>query len=117
MRAEGVLGLFLRQEALSDEQLDMIFGNCNDEIIYRNLIGSLKNLASNIKPLSLSRIIDRIIITPKNKVKGDEIDLLKNLCYESNSNRKAEDEPLVRLNQCKVLEFYWDFLTEDGADE
>ena len=94
----------------------MIWGNCNDEIIYRNLIGSLKNLASNIKPLSLSRIIDRILITPKNKVKGDEIELLKNLCF-TNKAHSAEDEPLVRLNQCKVLEFYWDFLTEDGADE
>ena len=117
MRAEGVLGLFLRQDALTDEHLDMIWGNCNDEIIYHNLIGSLKNLASNIKPLSLSRIIDRVIITPKNKVKGDEIELLKNLCYDSNYNKSAEDEPLVRLNQIKVLEFYWDFLTADGSDE
>lgn len=61
MRAEGVLGLFLNQEVLSEDQLNMIWTNAGEDAIYRNLISSLSNLASKVKPLQLTSIIERVV--------------------------------------------------------
>lgn len=112
-RAEGVLGLFLSQEALSDEDLDMIWSNClAEDAIYRNLIASLSNLdTSAMKPAQMSKVIDRVMKVPKSKIRQDEIDLLQLLCYNNLASVKEEDEPLVKINQAKVIEFYMDFLT------
>lgn len=117
MRAEGVLGLFLNQEALTEQQLNMIWRNCSaEDAIYRNLIASLSNLSSKVKPTQMMTIIDRIVQTPKPKVKTDEIELVLTLCYNKENSANMEDEPIVNVNRCKVLEFYWDFLTGDEAD-
>lgn len=61
-------------------------------------------------------IIERIVQTPKSKVKTDEIELVLTLCYNKESSVNMEDEPIVKVNRSKVLEFYWDFLTGDDAD-
>ena len=61
MRAEGVLGLFLNQEVLTEDQLNMIWTNAGEDAIYRNLISSLSNLASKVKPLQLTSIIERVV--------------------------------------------------------
>ena len=45
-RAGGILALFLSQDALSEEQLDFIWGNCSEDSIYRNLISCLGEIAS-----------------------------------------------------------------------
>ena len=61
-------------------------------------------------------IIERIVQTPKSKVKTDEIELVLTLCYNKESSVNMEDEPIVKVNRSKVLEFYWNFLTGDDAD-
>ena len=48
-----------------------------------------------------------------NKIKMDEIELLMSLSFEG--NYETEDEPIAKINQNIVLEFYWDFLTDDNA--
>ena len=117
MRAEGVLGLFLANDVLSAEQIDMIWRNCYaEDAIYRNLIASLGNLSSKVKPALLTTLIERVASTPRNKIKNDEIELMSNLCYEG-STVNLEDEPIIKINQSKVLEFYWEYLTGEGADK
>ena len=116
MRSESLIGLFLSQGAISEQQIDMIWKNCSDEdATYRNLIASLKNLASNTKPQQLTSIIDKIVTTNKQKIKSDEIELLCSLC--SDGVYETDDEPIVKINQARVMEFYWDYLTDDNATE
>jgi len=95
----------------------MIWRNCQrEDAIYRNLIASLSNLSSKVKPTQMMSIIDRIAQTPKPKVRTDEIELIMSLCFSSESSASKDQEPIVKVNQSKVLEFYWDFLTGDEAD-
>ena len=53
--------------------------------------------------------------TPKRKIKEDEIELVMSLCFENVYN--TEDAPIVKLNQNRVLTFYWEYLTDESADE
>lgn len=91
----------------------MIWKNCDEDATYRNLISCLKNLSTNVKPNQLTSIIERVVKTPMNKIKMDEIELLMSLSFEG--NYETEDEPIAKINQNIVLEFYWDFLTDDNA--
>ena len=52
---------------------------------------------------------------PFNKIKSDEIELVQSLCFDNSYD--TEDEPIVRLNQSRVLEFYWDYMTAEHSDE
>ena len=114
-RAGGILALFLSQDSLSEEQLDFIWGNCSEDSIYRNLVSCLQDLASQVKPGALTTIINRVCKTPFNKIKGDEIELLQTLCFDNKYD--SEDEPQVRINQARVLQFFWDYLTNENSSE
>lgn len=117
MRSSGILGLFLSQDALTEEQLTTIWTNCEAAQCYNNLIDALSDMTNftSLKPIQVTSIIERVSQVPKNKCKADEIGLLHILSFDVKA-LATEEEPVVRLNQCKVLEFYWDFLTDDGAE-
>ena len=115
-RAGGILSLFLNQEALSEDQINFIWSSCSDDTLYRALIQDcLKDLTSHVSPLQLVSIIERVCMTPKKRIKEDEIDLVMSLCYDNVYN--AEDAPIVKLNQNRVLDFYWEYLTDESSEE
>ena len=89
-RAGGILSLFLNQDALSEEQLDLIWNNCSEDAIYRNLVTCLTDLASQVKPGQLTTIINRVCQTPRNKIKSDEIELLQTLCFDNKYDSSEE---------------------------
>lgn len=70
-----------------------------------------------MKPAQSMRLIERVMQTGKSKIRNDEIELLQTLCFNNITSVKTEDEPLVKLNQAAVLEFYWDYLTCDESDK
>ena len=92
----------------------MIWRNCNEDVMYRNLLVCFQDLASQVKPGQLTQIIEKICATPKQKIKSDEIELLQSLCFE---NKDVKEEAMNRINQNIVLEFYWDYLTDDSSNE
>ena len=86
-RSEGVLSLFLSQKVLTDEQLDLIWSNCNsDDALQRSLIQTLSNLGSHVKPMQLITIIEKVSKLPKKGVKVDEIELLAALTYDNKTD-------------------------------
>lgn len=73
----------------------------------------LSDLATQVKPGQLTSIIERVCQIPKNKIRADEIELLQSLCFDNKFD--SSEEPTVRVNQSRVLEFYWDYLTDENA--
>ena len=94
--------------------MTMIWNNCEAAQCYNNLIDALRDMTS-LRPIQLTSIIERVCQIPSYKCKSDEIDLLHKLSYEILS-MDTDEEAVVRVNQCRVLEFYWDFLTGEDAD-
>ena len=37
------------------------------------------------------------------------------LCFENSYD--SDEAPVVKINQARVLEFYWEFLTDASADQ
>lgn len=97
----------------------MIWRNClADDAIYRSLVACLCNLdQSAMQPAQTMRLIERIVQIGKPKIRNDEIELLQTLCFNNITSIKTEDTPLLKLNQAAVLEFYWDYLSNEESDK
>ena len=84
-RSHGLLKLLIGSQALSKDEIEMIWMSCEDDgdATMLDLYGVLKSISSSLKPSELTFFIDQVSKKTPDQVRGQELELMQHLANQS----------------------------------
>lgn len=86
-RSDGLLKLLLKKKAISPQQIDMVWKNCQKhESLALDLTNVLQNISYSIESTELNYFIDKMVEKPPSVINQKELDLMLGMGRKTNNS-------------------------------
>mmetsp|Transcript_27557 Transcript_27557/g.34211 ORF Transcript_27557/g.34211 Transcript_27557/m.34211 type:complete len:108 (-) Transcript_27557:615-938(-) len=100
----------MKRNAITDEELDYVWSSCQKhESTSLELTGTCLNLCTVIDVKYLTYIAERLTTKRKAAINTKELELMQTM-----GRRTSTVDNSLKENQKRVIQFFWDYLFEDG---
>lgn len=110
-RSDGLLRLMLKKQVLTDEELELIWTNCQrHDSTALDLTTVLQGISYSIEAKELAFFTAKILAKSPTLIKGKEVELMLSM-----GRRQVNNNPALRENQGRVIQFLWNYLFDEEA--